>query len=168
MSDREEPDRKGFKVTDRRSFTAEGKRRPGAVDEEDAGKEGASTTASTKPGGVGEATSERGEAIESSKPPPGPAPGRDRRGASANRDEASFMDLLGWLATQASIALGEPHPLTGESHEDLRGASAMISMIEALEAKTKGNLSEEERAAVEAVLYQLRMQYVGKVKAGGG
>ena len=132
MNEHEEQS-KGFKVTDRRSFTREGER------------------------------------ISRHEEEPEPADVRPAAAPSAVRAESPmsphFLDLLSMLATQASIALGAPHPLSGESHDDLEMARAMISMIEALKTKTKGNLARDEERALDEILFQLRMEFTTKAKA---
>jgi hypothetical protein len=87
------------------------------------------------------------------------------RAESAGRLEPLFLDLLSLLATQASLALGSPHPMTGEAHDDLEMARTMISMIEVLKTKTKGNLAPDEERALDEILYQLRMEFTKKAKA---
>jgi hypothetical protein len=135
MSEQEEQS-KGFKVTDRRSFTREGDR---IVQQE-----------------------EERELVEA---PPATAPDARLRAESAGRLEPLFLDLLSLLATQASLALGAPHPMTGEAHDDLEMARTMISMIEVLRTKTKGNLARDEERALDEILYQLRMEFTKKAKA---
>jgi hypothetical protein len=171
MSEQENP--KGFKVTDRRSFTSEGERRPDAeqpdVEEDKNDAESSSSGASVSAIGLEEASeTDGGRAAgptSSSSPRTGAHAGPE---APTQTEIPAFMDLLGLLATQASLALGEPHPMTGETHEDIHAARATISMIEALSDKTKGNLTKAESETLQAILYQLRMQYVAKAKAGGG
>lgn len=141
MSEHEEQT-KGFKVTDRRSFTSEGELRVPDEDRDESEEPLATSGAS--------ATLER-EGIEPGSAPP------------ASPDER-FFDLLSMLATQASLHLGEPHPVTGASHEDLRDAQLLISLIEVLQAKTKGNLAPDEERALEDVLYHLRTQFMAKAK----
>ncbi|HEY7700514.1 MAG TPA: DUF1844 domain-containing protein [Vicinamibacteria bacterium] len=135
MSEQEEQS-KGFKVTDRRSFTREGER-IAQVEEER------------------EASDVRATAAPEARP----------RTEPAGRLEPAFLDLLSLLATQASLALGAPHPMTGESHDDLEMARAMISMIEVLRTKTKGNLARDEERALDEILYQLRIEFTTKAKA---
>jgi hypothetical protein len=135
MSEHEEQS-KGFKVTDRRSFTREGDRI--AQHEEEREMVEARSTA---------------------------APDARLPAESAGRLEPLFLDLLSLLATQASLALGSPHPMTGEAHDDLEMARAMISMIEVLRTKTKGNLARDEERALDDILYQLRMEFTKQAKA---
>ncbi|MDO8629299.1 MAG: DUF1844 domain-containing protein [Phycisphaerales bacterium] len=79
---------------------------------------------------------------------------------------AGFVELLNMLAMQAVIGLGgyqgpggeriPPNPAAAKHHIDL---------LEVLEKKTAGNLSEEEKRTLDSVLYELRMQYVQVVSA---
>jgi hypothetical protein len=140
MSEQEEQS-KGFKVTDRRSFTREGER----------------ITSSEPEGDVEE---KRASFVPES---PAPEPEELPRMNALGRHEVRFYDLLSLLATQASLALGAPHP-SGESHEDLETARIMISMIEVLKEKSTGNLTRDEQAALDEILYQLRMEFVAKAK----
>ena len=149
MSDAEEQN-KGFKITDRRSFTRDGERIERAEAEEPPSSK---ETPATEP-----------ERVVTDRPD---RPDRDvesrRRGRTGGL-EAGFLDLLSFLATQASLALGAAHPMTGERHEDLEMARVMISMIEALSRKTKGNLLRDEQVAIDEILYQLRMDFMAKAK----
>jgi hypothetical protein len=88
----------------------------------------------------------------------------ERRYHAAGQLKAHFMDLLSLLATQASFALGAAHPATGESVEDLESARLLISMLEVLKDKTKGNLARDEEGALDEILYQLRMEFMVKAK----
>lgn len=77
--------------------------------------------------------------------------------------EGDFAALVSMLVTQALFALGL---LEVESHEgqkkepDLEMAKYNIDMLETIEEKTKGNLSEEEKKVLESTLSQVRMAYV--------
>jgi hypothetical protein len=150
MSDAEEQN-KGFKITDRRSFTRDGERivRAEAEEPPSSSKE----AAAPEPERVVPDRSERPEREVDS-----------RRRSRTGGLEAGFLDLLSFLATQASLALGAAHPMTGERHEDLEMARVMISMIEVLSSKTKGNLLRDEQAAIDEILYQLRMDFMAKAK----
>ncbi len=79
---------------------------------------------------------------------------------------AGFVELLNMLAMQAVIGLGgyqgpggeriPPNPAAAKHHIDL---------LEVLEKKTAGNLSDEEKRTLDSVLYELRMQYVQVISA---
>ncbi len=135
MSEHEEQS-KGFKVTDRRSFTREGERITQHDDEQEAVEIRSTVQSDAR-----------------------------LRPETAGRLEPHFLDLLSLLATQASLALGTPHPMTGEARDDLEMARAMISMIEVLRTKTKGNLAGDEQRALDEILYQLRMEFTKRAKA---
>ena len=135
MSEHEEQS-KGFKVTDRRSFTREGDRISQHEEEQE---------------------------VIDVRPPA--APDAQLRAEAGGSLDPLFLDLLSLLATQASLALGAPHPMTGEAHDDLEMARTMISMIEVLKTKTKGNLARDEERTLDEILYQLRMEFTKKAKA---
>lgn len=74
---------------------------------------------------------------------------------------ASFEMLITSLATEAMMHLGQlPHPATGQQSVDLLNARFSIDLIEMLEEKTKGNLSEQEQRVATDILHQLRMAFV--------
>lgn len=74
---------------------------------------------------------------------------------------ASLEMLLTSLATEAMMHLGQiPHPATGEQTLDLQNARFSIDLIEMLEEKTKGNLSDHEQQVMSDLLHQLRMAFV--------
>ena len=77
--------------------------------------------------------------------------------------EASFSFFVTTLAMQATIALGDvPEPQTNKSQENLPQAKFIVDTLGMLQEKTKGNLTQEEAALLEGVLYELRMSYVQK------
>lgn len=79
--------------------------------------------------------------------------------------EASFAVLAVSLATQAALNLGDmPNPQTGKAETKLGEARFHIDLLEMLQAKTKGNLSEEEAKLLEGLLFDLRMRFVEKSK----
>ncbi|HWO00791.1 MAG TPA: DUF1844 domain-containing protein [Blastocatellia bacterium] len=75
--------------------------------------------------------------------------------------EASLLDLLDMLAVQAALHLGM---LPAENQErlpiDLQVARHFIDMLAVLQAKTRGNLNDEEERSLENALAELRMRYV--------
>lgn len=128
----------GFKVVDRRSFSADGTRRE-------------STPA---------------EAERRPEPPkrPGPLSGSmfeaDLGGDLADAG-ADFETLVSYLSTTALFQLGL---LAGPSGErippDLVSARRTIDLLEVLQEKTHGNLTPDEERLLEASLYELRVGYV--------
>ncbi len=82
--------------------------------------------------------------------------------------EASFAELLNMLAMQAMIGLGGYQGPGGERiPPNPVSAKHFIDLLDVLEKKTKGNLDEDEQKAMDAVMYELRMQYVSSVSGGG-
>lgn len=80
--------------------------------------------------------------------------------------EASFLELLNMLAMQAVVAMGGYQLPTGEVvPPDLGMAKHQIDLLEVLEKKTAGNLADDEKKALSAVLYELRMQFVELTRA---
>lgn len=100
--------------------------------------------------------------------PAGEAGGRDQSAPP----EVDFSSLVLSLAGTAQMSMGNiPHPETGEPARDLAAAKQMIDILAMLKDKTRGNLSKEEEALLEQVLFNLRMHYVRVVetnkKSGG-
>ncbi len=80
--------------------------------------------------------------------------------------EASFIELVNLLAMQAAIALGGYQGPGGERiPANPLAAKHHIDLMDVLEKKTAGNLTDEEKQTLDAVIYELRMQYV---QAAGG
>ncbi len=73
----------------------------------------------------------------------------------------SFTLLVISLVTQARICLADmDNPITKKRQVDLEAAKHHIDMLEMLDAKTSGNLSDDEKKLLDSVLYELRMRYV--------
>ena len=58
------------------------------------------------------------------------------------------------------------NPGTNKVERDLAQAKHSIDMLGMLEAKTKGNLSDNEQRFLEHALYELRMNYIDEVNKG--
>jgi hypothetical protein len=89
--------------------------------------------------------------------------------------EARFLALVEMLASGALHAMGklaDPNDPEGEAEVFLPQAQYMIAMLEAIEEKTKGNLTDFEKRALDTQLTNLRLTYVDEFnrqkKAGGG
>jgi hypothetical protein len=81
----------------------------------------------------------------------------------------SFAAFVLSLAHTAAVHFGDiPDPVSGQASDpNLPAAQQMIDILSLLEAKTRGNLSAEERQLLEQLLFELRMRYVeaGKPKS---
>ena len=86
---------------------------------------------------------------------------QDESKAHGPLPEGNFAALISMLATQALFALGLLQVKGQEKKEpDLELAKYNIDMLETIEEKTKGNLTEEEEKVLENTLSQVRMAYV--------
>ncbi len=74
--------------------------------------------------------------------------------------KGNFAALVSMLVTQALFALGALEVEGQKREPDLEMARYNIDMLQTLEEKTKGNLSEEEGKVLENTLNQVRMAYV--------
>ena len=75
--------------------------------------------------------------------------------------EGNFAALVSMLTTQALFALGLLKIKGQEERKpDLEMAKYNIDMLQVLEEKTRGNLTEEEEAVLVNTLSELRMGYV--------
>ncbi len=162
-ADRErEEEASGFKVTDRRLFTPEGERREEAAPTP--APESAPPPPQAKPPAAEQPSASRAESHLDSGPA---APGEGTR--PQRPGPVSFEHLVMSLATTAMYQLG-----LVKSHEDenppidLPSAKETITLLEILQTKTKGNLTEEEQGLLEGSLYELHMVFVEMTKTGRG
>lgn len=149
MSDRET---KGFKVVDRRGVEREEPQEP------------PKEAAPSPPRPAGETGNREGAAgVRERKSP-------DARAASLGGP--TFLDLVMTLQMGAMVNLGMvPSPDGRRAPGNIPAAKDSIDMLEVLQTKTKGNLTEEEAGVLTEGLYHLRMAYVAAVNAvasGGG
>jgi len=86
---------------------------------------------------------------------------KDEPEARGPLPEGNLAALISMLATQALFSLGLLQ-LKGQEERkpDLELAKYNIDMLETIEEKTKGNLTEEEERVLSTTLSELRMGYV--------
>ncbi len=69
----------------------------------------------------------------------------------------TFRNFVTELASTALVCLGYiKSPVTGERNVDLARAEHVVGLLEMLEEKTRGNLSEDEAAYLRTVIEDLR------------
>ncbi len=79
--------------------------------------------------------------------------------------EPDFSFFITTLSLQAAVDLGQvPNPVTNKKEENLQQAKFIIDTLGMLKDKTKGNLTADESALLDNVLYELRMQYIEAAK----
>lgn len=117
-------------------------------------------------------------AAEPEPPSPEPPPGRPAEPAAAQESPGppplelpatppglgapTFLDLVGMLAEPVAVYLGDAPLPDGQSGEDPEMARLHIDLLALLREKTVGNLTRQEAAILEDVLYRLQMRYVQK------
>jgi hypothetical protein len=163
-------EKKEMKVTDKRMFTPEGELREEYrfLNEKSTSPE-APEAPSTPP-----ATSGAGARPE---PPPRSAPPREAPRGFAEPDIGprvdlpgtppelggpSFFDLVAILAEPVPIYLGDAPLPDGQDATNLEMARLHIDLLDILRQKTAGNLTAQEAAFLEDLLYRLRVRYVQK------
>jgi hypothetical protein len=171
---------KEMKVTDKRMFTPEGELR-----EEYRFLEEKSTTAQTAPAAPPAAAApvqappnpapprqeprqERSDPRAQGRPPApaapaGPAaPAVELPGMPPGLGAPTFYDLAAILAEPVALYLGDLELEDGQSAENLEMARMHLDLLDVLRQKTAGNLTAQEAAFLEDLLYRLRVRYVQK------
>jgi len=159
MAEEEEGKDRGFKVADRRRFSAEGEAKP---EVEDRLPPEASKRAPAAPDvNQGPSAGAQAEASAAYQKAASTQPGA----ADLGPQDLTFASFVMGLSTEALALMGEmPHPATGERINDLVGAQQLIDIIGILQTKTRGNLTPDEDALLDAILFDLRMKYVEKAR----
>ena len=146
---------KNIKVTDKRMFTPAGELRDEFRFVEEGGGE------SADPAPVSPA--------EPAAPPPPPSPLEIGGGPPLELPDLgpalqapSFFDLVAILAEPVSLYLGDARLPDGRTMENLEMARLHIDLLAVLRDKTAGNLTAQELAFLEDLLYRLRVRYVQK------
>jgi len=148
---------KESKVTDRRIFTPEGD-----IKDEFRNDIKPVTSAEAKP-------------EEKPAPAPEPAPQEDRKTERERRrsmqDRASnpgtpFTNFIEPLIAQAYMSLGMlRNPYQPQAKVDAGAARQMIDIVQLLQEKTKGNLTDDEQDFLETHLSELKLAYVQRTKS---
>jgi hypothetical protein len=83
---------------------------------------------------------------------------------SEKKGEYHFIQLVLMFQTAAMQQMGKIQNLiTKKVERDLNQAKFSIDMLEMIQQKTKGNLSESEKKFLDHALFELRMNYVDEV-----
>jgi hypothetical protein len=142
-----------FKVVDRRTFSEDGTVRRKTPEEEQARAETSRPAARQSSAGV--------QQPASSRPTAKPLSPEIPTGELADEGETGFETLVSYLSTTAMFQLGLlPGPSGERIPMDLGNARRTIDMLEVLQQKTEGNLTDDEARLLEEVLYELRMSCV--------
>ena len=135
----------GFKVVDRRPFTAEGEMRKDVVEEQ-------------------EREAKREEVKE--KAAETKAAQAQTTGPDTPKRLPPFENLVRMIGSNAAMVLGAyADPNTGQPMLDPDAARELIDMLDALHEKTKGNLAPEEDSMLLDLLGKLKLTYLEIQKA---
>ena len=166
----EEESSKGFKIQDRRRFSAEGELKPefSGADEPaarpDAPQPSAAPRARANPASPPEQAASTPQQAAAAQ---GYAAARAEGHPSA-AGEITFGTFLMSLSTEALVHLGEmPDPAGGQPQPDLAMAQQLVDILGMLRDKTRGNLDHDEQALLDAILFDLRMKYVEIARRNG-
>jgi hypothetical protein len=108
------------------------------------------------------APSPRPAAGPTAAPAAEPSPRLELPGTPPGFGAPSFFDLVAVLAEPVSLYLGDMRLPDGQSAENLEMARLHIDLLDVLRQKSAGNLTAQESAVLEDVLYRLRLRYVQK------
>jgi hypothetical protein len=75
-----------------------------------------------------------------------------------------FYDLVSMLAEPIPLYLGDMDLPNGQTVENLDMARVHIDLLDVLRQKTTGNLTAQEAAFLEDLLYRARVRYVQKTR----
>jgi hypothetical protein len=82
-----------------------------------------------------------------------------------SKDEQSFMYLVGTFQSSAWIAMGKmKNPMTDKVEQNLDQASFYIDLLNMIQIKTKGNLSEYEEQMLINTVSELKMNFIEEKK----
>jgi len=85
--------------------------------------------------------------------------------SNEQQTELLFMQLVMMFQGMAMQQLGKVmNPMTQKVERDLGQAKNFIDLLSMLEAKTKGNLTDNEEKLLQQSLFDLRMNYVDEMK----
>ncbi|MGB7435925.1 MAG: DUF1844 domain-containing protein [Candidatus Acidiferrum sp.] len=137
----------GFKVIDRRPFTAEGEIRKEVVEEQE--REAKREEVKAEKAAAANASAEKAQSpVDVPKKLP------------------AFENLVRMIGSNAAMVLGAyADPNTGQPMIDPDAARELIDMLDALQQKTKGNLAPEENDMLLDLLGKLKLTYLEISKA---
>ena len=142
-------EKKDFEVKDRRIFSEENREdetQDNAQSTESSPEAEAQTPSSTE---ESQATEDQARPSAADAPQDAPLP------------EINFATFVVSLNASALLHLGAiEDPNTGQVTKDLTMAKQTIDILNLLEEKTEGNLSDEENNLIKSILYDLRIIYV--------
>ena len=84
--------------------------------------------------------------------------------ASAEKNSSLFFSLVMTFQAAAMQQMGKlKNPISDKIERDLQQAQLSIDILDMLEVKTQGNLSEEEIKLLKGLLQELKFNYVNEM-----
>ena len=81
------------------------------------------------------------------------------------KEQQLFMYVVGTFQSSARIALGKmKNPMTDKIEKNLDQASYYIDLLDMLQSKTKGNVSEYEEQMLINTVSELKMNFIDEQK----
>ena len=81
------------------------------------------------------------------------------------KEQQLFMYLMGTFQSSAWIALGKmKNPMTDKIERNLDQASYYIDLLDMLQSKTKGNVSEYEEQMLSNTVSEIKMNFIDEQK----
>ena len=81
------------------------------------------------------------------------------------KNEYLFQHLIAMFQTLAIQQLGKLiNPITGKLERDLHQARITIDMLQMMQAKTAGNLDDNEKRLLDTVVMELQMNYIDEMQ----
>jgi hypothetical protein len=109
----------------------------------------------------------REDSPESDEPKDQAAPESQAAPALGADQPVDFAQFIVGLASEAGrLMAGEGAPEGASPAETLAGARQIVAILEMLKDKTEGRRTPEEDALLSEMLFQLRMAYVERTRAG--
>ena len=79
----------------------------------------------------------------------------------SDKTSAMFFSLVMTFQAAAMQQMGKlKNPISDKIEKDLQQAQLSIDILDMLEQKTKGNLSDEESKLIKGILQELKLNYV--------
>ena len=83
--------------------------------------------------------------------------------------EKLFMYLLGTFQSSAGISLGKTeNPITGKKDINIEQAAFYTNLLDMLQEKTKGNLTDYEEQMLINTVSELKLNLIGEKKNSNG
>jgi hypothetical protein len=89
---------------------------------------------------------------------------KEMRMASTEKNTSLFFSLVMTFQAAAMQQMGKlKNPISDKIERDLQQAQLSIDILDMLEEKTRGNLSDDETKLLKGILQELKLNYVDEI-----